>query len=114
MDKERNSKTNFEIITGEDGIDALKLVIDVKIGKKIKALFIDENMEYLNGSESVSIIRRLQKFDKISKFFIASVTSFEDDDTKNTLKRSGMDDVFSKPMSKNQLIDFFDKYKILI
>jgi hypothetical protein len=71
-------------------------------------------MEYLNGSESVGIIRRLQKFDKIIKFKIASVTSFEDDETKNIIKNSGMDAVFSKPMSKTQLTEFFDEFKILV
>ena len=91
----------------------MKLVIDGKIGRKIKAIFIDENMEYLNGSESVSIIRRLQKNDKINKFSIASVTSFEDLQTKDFIKNSGMDVVFSKPIKKSELIDFLDKYNIL-
>lgn len=106
-------KYKFEIIEGTDGIDALKFIIDRGIVSKIKAIFIDENMEYLNGSESVKIIRKLQSLNKVSKFSIASVTAFEDLAMKEIIKNSGMDEVYSKPLSKSQLLEFFDKYKIL-
>ena len=107
-------KYEFEIIEGADGIDALKFIIDKGLINKIKAVFIDENMEYLNGSESVGIMRKLQKMNKTSKFSIASVTAFEDATMKNYIKNSGMDEVYSKPLSRSQFLDFLDKYKILI
>jgi len=112
--EEKKTKYKFEIIEGSDGIDALKFIIDRGIASKIKAIFIDENMEYLNGSESVRIIRNLQKLNKVGKFSIASVTAFEDQAMKQIIKTSGMDEVYSKPLSKSQLLDFLDKYKILI
>jgi signal transduction histidine kinase len=114
LEEEKKIKYKFEVIEGSDGIDVLNLAINRGIASKIKAVFIDENMEYLNGSESVRIIRNLQNLNKISKFSIASVTAFEDLPMKNYIKNSGIDEVYSKPLSKSQLLDFLDRYKILV
>jgi len=106
-------KINFEIIEGIDGIDVLKFVIDPNFSSKIKGIFIDENMEYLNGSEAIKIIRRLQKLNKISKLFqIATVTAFEDAITKNNILNAGVDEIYQKPIKKSHIDDFFKKYPI--
>lgn len=113
MEKEKNKKFEYGVLQGEDGVDALRILTDGRIGNKVKALFIDENMNYLNGSESVKIIRQFQKLNKVNKFKIASVTAFEDVEIKNNIKKSGMDEVFSKPLKKAELINFLDKNKIV-
>jgi len=104
----------FEIIEGGDGIDALKYVIDAKIGSRIKAIFIDENMEYLNGSEAVKHIRKFQNMNKINKFFIASVTSFEDNITKQNILNAGVNEIYQKPLNKSNLEEFFQKFQLFI
>jgi len=112
--KTMNFSAEFEIIEGGDGIDALKSVIDPKIGSRIKALFIDENMEYLNGSETVRLVRNFQKLNKINKFNIVSVTAFEDPVTKQNVMNAGVNEIFSKPLTKSHLEDFFKRYNILL
>ena len=51
---------DFKIIEGSDGIDLLNLVRSDK-DHKIKYIFTDENMIYLNGSKAVWLIRKLNK-----------------------------------------------------
>jgi len=114
LKKTLNFSADFEIIEGNDGIDALKYVIDAKIGSRIKAIFIDENMEYLNGSETVKLIRSFQSVNKINKFHIASVTAFEDPVTRQNVMNAGVNEIFPKPLSKSHLVDFFQRYKILV
>lgn len=106
----QNSKLNFDIIDGGDGIDALKLAIDPILSSRIKGIFIDENMEYMNGSEAIKIIRKLQSLNKIPKFNIATVTAFEDAVTKGSIMQAGVDQIYPKPFSKNHLSDFFNKF----
>jgi len=108
-------KIDFVIYEGIDGIDALKFVIDPNYSSRIKGIFIDENMEYLNGSEAIKIIRRLQNLNKISKLFhIATVTAFEDAITKTNILNAGVDDIYQKPINKNHIEDFFRKFPIKI
>jgi len=110
--KNSNSKFNFNVIDGGDGIDALKFIIDPLLSKRIRGIFIDENMEYMNGSEAIKIIRKFQIVNKINKFNIASITAFEDSITKANIIQAGSDDIYIKPLSRNHLQDFFNKFPI--
>ena len=57
---------NFEIIQCVDGIDMIKLVIeDQNVGNLIKCILTDENMKYINGSEAIQILKKLEKKNKI-------------------------------------------------
>lgn len=112
LKKNLNLKQEFEVIDGGDGIDALKYVIDPNLSSRIKAIFIDENMEYMNGSEAIKIIRKFQSLNKIQKFNIATVTAFEDNITKLNIIQAGVDEIYGKPFSKNHLEDFFKKFPI--
>jgi len=111
--KNPSEKIDIEILEGADGIDALKYVIDPNFSSRIKGIFIDENMEYLNGSEAVKIIRRFQNLNKISKLFqIATVTAFEDSITKSNILSAGVDEIYQKPIEKRHIEDFFKKFPI--
>jgi len=111
--KTNQKKIEFEILEGIYGIDALKYVIDPKFSSRIKGIFIDENMEYLNGSEAIKIIKRLQNLNKISKLFkIATVTAFEDAVTKSNILDAGVDEIYQKPIEKRHIEDFFKKFPI--
>ena len=113
MKKTQKLEFDYTIIVGEDGIDALKFVIDPLLSSRIKGIFTDENMEFMNGSESIKIIRNLQKLNKISYFNICTVTAFEDKATANVIKFMGVDEILKKPLSKSQLEEYFVKYPFI-
>jgi CheY-like chemotaxis protein len=100
--------SNYEIIEGSDGIDLLNIVQKDKEGI-IKCIFIDENMEYLNGSEAVRIIRKLEDKQKIKKYQIVSITAFDDIDTTNTILSSGINAIITKPCTKSSITNELKK-----
>jgi CheY-like chemotaxis protein len=113
MIKTKNKNFEYKILSGEDGIDTLKYVIDPLLSSRIKTIFTDENMLFMNGSESIKIIRNLQKLSKISNFNICTVTAFEDKDTSKEIKFIGVDRVVKKPLSRNQLEEYFLEFPFL-
>ena len=84
------------IIEASDGIELLNIVIKDK-NNKIKCIFIDENMDYLNGSETVKIIRKLQNLNKINSYNIVSITALEDNESKIKILKSGVNSIIMKP-----------------
>ena len=64
-------------------------------------------MEYLNGSDAVKFIRKLEEKSKINNYHIISITAFDDQETKNTIMKSGMNSIISKPCTKSSLINIF-------
>lgn len=112
LQKKLKIEKEFEILEGADGIDALKLVIDPQISNHIQGIFIDENMEYINGSEAIKIIRNLQKLNKIKKFNIATVTAFEDVITRNNILNAGVDEIIQKPLQKHNLEEYFQRFPL--
>jgi len=109
--KNLNKTDHFEIIEGCDGVDILcNLIKDQTTENQIKCVVTDENMEYINGSEAITIIRKLEKAKKIKNIVIASITAFEDEFNRNKIKESGANIILSKPCSeslmRNFLIDF--------
>jgi len=99
---------NFEILEGADGIDLLN-IIRRDVEGLIKYVFTDENMEYLNGSEAVQIIRKLEEKRKIKRYPIASITAFDDVDTKNRVINSGVNTIIPKPCTKTDLSKLLNK-----
>ncbi len=85
----------FSILECSDGIDLLSLIKKDK-DKQIKCIFIDENMEFLNGSETVKIMRKLEESNKINKYYVVSATAFDDVETENYLIKLGVDKVINK------------------
>jgi len=94
---------DYEIIEGSDGIDLLNFVRLDHEGK-IKIIFTDENMEYINGSEAIKIMRKLEENKKIKNYEIASITAFDDNLTKKKILDSGANLVISKPASKSEIL----------
>lgn len=109
--KERNM--DFEVIQCCDGIDMIKLVVeDQRDGCLIKCVLTDENMEYINGSEAIKILRNLEKNKKIKNLKLFSVSSEEDTNTLNMIKNIGTDHIISKPVSKITIINCFEDHNI--
>jgi len=99
---------SYEIIECSDGIDLLEIVKN-DVSNKIKLIITDENMEYLNGSEAVRIIRNLEHRRKIPNYQIISMTAFDDTETKKRIVDSGVNMVLSKPCTKSDLSNILIK-----
>ncbi len=70
---------NIEIIKGDDGLDILSNVIEDQFnGNLIKCIITDENMEFINGTEAIGFLDRLQRRNKIIweriGFFIGNIS----------------------------------------
>ena len=97
--KEVGSK--IEIIIGSDGADIIHHIIqDQSKGNEIKCIITDENMEYINGSEAIKIVRDLERRHKIKFVNIISVTGNEDSQNTGEIKKAGAQLVLSKPVPK--------------
>lgn len=92
---------NSKIIECFDGIDTLRKIIEYK---KIDLIFIDENMQFMQGSTCIKIISELIDDNKINPIKLISCTAFEDEDTKLRIKDSGAHAILSKPINKNDLL----------
>jgi len=76
---------------------------DQKNNNLIKCVITDELMEFVEGSLSISILKQLEKRNKIKKVSYISLTSFDDDTNKINIHNSGVDAIITKPCSKIQL-----------
>ena len=101
---------NFKVIEGSDGIDLLNIVRADK-DNKIKYIFTDENMEYLNGSEAVKLIRKFEESKKIHRYNIISITAFDDEGTRSNILKSGINSILSKPCCKSDINKYLQNLK---
>lgn len=107
------SGKEFEVIQMTDGIDMIKQIIDDQSnGNLIKCVLTDENMEYINGSEAIRILRALEKRNKIKHIKILSISCQEDIATVKMMFDSGADLVLGKPISKNLINNSLKDLKI--
>ena len=70
-------------------------------------------MKFLTGSEAVKIVRKLQDLNKISFYYIASVTAFEDEQTKKEILKSGLNIIIGKPCTKSSISTILKHVKII-
>lgn len=101
---------NFCIQLGDDGMDVLSHVIN---DRKIKVVITDENMEFLNGSDAVAILRRLEQRGKVDAKIFISTTAFSDVETHKRIISAGFDDILIKPITKDMLVQSFTKLNII-
>jgi len=96
---------DYEIILCTDGIDIIRNVINENIKKSIKCILTDENMEFLNGSEAIKFIRKLEAKNYLEKIPIISVTSHEDKTIVNNIISSGANHVLPKPLTVSAMLN---------
>lgn len=109
--KSKEFLNDFHIVQGNDGIETLNNVMhDQYDGCKIKIIISDENMEFMNGSESFRILRELEKSKKVKKIFLVCLTAFSDDHTLDRIKQLGADLVVCKPLTLQSLNNVFREY----
>jgi signal transduction histidine kinase len=93
--------TNLKILEASDGFECLCLYYKTKQkGIELSCIISDETMNYLNGSECSKILQEIYKIKNVTKripFFL--LTAYENFD----IDQSGINEVFSKPLSKNHL-----------
>lgn len=110
---EKNLENDFKVKEGRDGVDLVyDLVHDQLENNKIKCIMTDENMEFMNGSEAIKIVRNMEVNRKIKHIIIASITAYEDEIMKKFISDAGVNKILSKPCNKSNLINFFKEFKI--
>lgn len=111
---EKKDLNNFyRIKEASDGSDIIKeLIKDQFNNNKIKCIITDENMDFINGSEPVKVLKDLEKNKKIKPMPIASISANEDELLKKLIKDVGVDHFLPKPCNQNNLLKFFDEFKI--
>lgn len=102
----KEKKLEYEIISCYDGIDLLKYICDEAYFDTIKFIITDENMDILNGSEVIKILRTIELRKKADRKIIVSITSQDDMSILKFIQESGADAIFSKPLTKNKLMNY--------
>ena len=110
----KENNLEMEILTGYDGMDIIKYVLNEENNlHNLKCIITDENMDFLNGSEAIKLIRNLERRNRIKHVNIISITCHEDTDIINYILDSGADGVLSKPLTKNSLNEAFRNINII-
>ena len=105
------NKLDYCIVDCSDGVDMLYILRkDQENQNKIKIIITDENMEYMCGSTAIAIIRELEKFNKLKRRFISSLTAFTDENTIQMIKRKGSDVIIDKPLNSDKIDSLFQNY----
>ncbi len=110
----KEAGSDMEIIVGCDGSDIIHHIVqDQSKGNEIKLILTDENMEYLNGSDAIRIIRNLENRQKVKFVNIITITSNEDPYYIDEIKRAGAQIVLNKPLSKSVIARVLKEYEII-
>ena len=110
----KEAGSSIEIIVGTDGSDIVHHVVqDQSKGNEIKCILTDENMEYLNGSEAIRIVRNMESRQRVKFVNIISVTSNEDSNIIQEIIRAGAQTVLNKPLTKSVLARVLKDYNII-
>ena len=120
LNKLRKNKV-INIIQANDGVETIKYVVDDQFnGNKIRLIFSDENMNFINGSVSLNILKGLNNNGKIKLFpkFVC-VTGDAEDYNKSSLLSLGFNDVVEKlNLNENYILDLinncFFKTQVLV
>jgi len=105
----------WDIIEGGDGIDLLNYIIeDNKNNNIIKLIITDENMEFINGTKAIELIRYLENENKIIKNNNIVITSSaeENEELNKYYKGIGANDILAKPCTQENLLIILEKLKI--
>ena len=100
----------FEILKAFDGIDLLNFIIKDQKSHRILFTITDEQMEFLDGSDTVRLVRRLEKENRIKRQIICRSSA----DNRRVAKSAGneqpeqlFDFYFDKPLSASVFKEFF-------
>lgn len=114
--KDKQNTEQIDIYTGADGVDLIKFLFpenNIIDTQNILCVIIDENMEYLNGSDAVKILRHLELKNKLPHINVVTVSCHEDTKFVEFICKSGVDLFLSKPVSKNDIANLFKRFGII-
>ena len=77
-------------------------------------MITDENMDYLNGSEAIKIIRNIEKRRNKKAINIISLTCNEDNRVGQIIFKAGADFILNKPLSKQSIKGLLDKKNLFV
>lgn len=97
----------YNTITADDGEEAL---LYYRNKANIDIILLDMHMPYLNGLDTVRIIRDIEKKEKREHIPVIAVTAFALDGNRQTCLDAGCDDYISKPYNQEILIKIVKKY----
>jgi len=80
-----------------------EIMHDIEDGNRIKCIITDENMENLDGSETIKIIRNLEKKNKLKDIKIISMIDCDDKGKIDNIVAAGADIILNKPISTNSI-----------
>jgi CheY-like chemotaxis protein/two-component sensor histidine kinase len=89
--------------TGEESIEKFE-------NAKPDMIFMDENMPGMQGGEAITLIRKMEKKNKLKSTVIIGLTGDGDKKTKEGLLSSGANDVLTKPIQLKEITDTIEKY----
>ncbi len=95
-------EVNFDVVTAEDGVDALK----VSKGKKFDVIITDINMPNMDGFQLIEKLRATEEF-KFTPILV--LTTEGGDDKKKTGKTLGATGWIVKPFNPQTLIATINK-----
>jgi CheY-like chemotaxis protein len=102
-------KAKYEIVHANDGVEFLYYVVQ---HLPIICVFIDENMEYMDGSESIKILRKWESCRNLRRINVISSSAQNDEYTRKKLFDSGVDDFIKKPPEKKDIRKVFEQFGI--
>jgi CheY-like chemotaxis protein len=97
----KSLKIKINILEAEDGVESINLVYKALLqGHKISLIFSDENMNFISGINSSTIIRDLTNKKKISNIPFYLVTAYDSSHFDKKLA-SCVNSIYEKPLSRN-------------
>ena len=107
-----DSKFSYEITKASDGLDTLNSVVeDQIINSNIKLIISDENMKYINGSDSFYLLNKLFNLGKLNRIPMFILTALEDPETLQYIQESSnANEILKKPVNKKVLKEKICKY----
>ena len=97
----KENNIHYDIIESFDGIDCLNYVI--KFPSRIRYIFIDENMNFMNGTETAEYIRKLTISGKIARINLILTSAADNLKNKTDLFNFYM----TKPLTKDNIHEVF-------
>lgn len=96
------TKEGCEVITAEDGFDALAKIVD----NNPEIIFIDIMMPKLDGYQTCTLIKNNSKYNSIPVIMLSSKDGLFDKVKGDIV---GADEYLTKPFSKEELISIIEK-----
>ena len=100
---------DVEIIKGFDGVDMIRHIVEDQRMNRILFTIVDEKMEFLNGSEAMRVVRKMEKENRIRKQVICRLSA--DSGLSSSFMESPeffFDQNFEKPLSAYVFQDFLE------